>query len=41
LANDAYEKLNTTLKRKFGDDSEVVKAVNAVEDDPLSPRQRS
>jgi len=36
LATDAYEKLKTTLKRKFGDDSEVVKAVDTVEEDPNS-----
>src|SRR5918993_4157770 len=36
LATDAYEKLKTTLKRKFGDDSEVVKAVDTVEEDPKS-----
>ncbi len=37
LATDAYEKLKTTLlKRKFGDHSEVVKAVDTVEEDPKS-----
>jgi hypothetical protein len=36
LATDAYEKLKTILKRKFGDDSEVVKAVDTVEEDPKS-----
>ena len=36
LATDAYEKLKNTLKRKFGDDSEVVKAVDTAEEDPKS-----
>jgi hypothetical protein len=36
LATDAYEKLKATLKRKFGDDSEVVKAVDTIEDHPKS-----
>lgn len=33
---DAYNGLKATLKRKFGDDSEVVKAVDTVEDEPDS-----
>lgn len=33
---DAYNGLKTTLKRRFGDDSEVVKAVDTVEEDPKS-----
>jgi phage terminase small subunit len=33
---DAYQGLKSTLKRKFGDDSEVVKAVDTVEEDPKS-----
>jgi hypothetical protein len=36
LATDAYEKLKATLKRRFGDDSEVMKAVDTVEEDPKS-----
>jgi hypothetical protein len=33
---DAYQGLKSTLKRKFGDDSEVAKAVDTVEEDPKS-----
>src|SRR5687768_4049452 len=33
---DAYQGLKATLKRKFGDDSEVVKAVETLEEDPNS-----
>jgi hypothetical protein len=33
---DAYNGLKSTLKRKFGDDSEVVKAVDIVEEEPKS-----
>jgi hypothetical protein len=33
---DAYQGLKSTLKRKFGEDSEVVKAVDTVEEDPNS-----
>jgi hypothetical protein len=33
---DAYRGLKATLKRKFGDDSEVVKAVDTVEEEPES-----
>jgi hypothetical protein len=33
---DAYQGLKSALKRKFGDDSEVVKAVDTVEEDPKS-----
>jgi hypothetical protein len=36
LVTDAYEKLKTTLKRKVGDDSEVMKAVDTVEEDSKS-----
>jgi len=36
LANDAYEKLKTILKRKFGEDSEVVKSVENLEARPES-----
>jgi len=33
---DAYDGLKSALKRKFGDDSEVVKAVDTVEEEPKS-----
>ena len=33
---DAYNGLKSTLKRKFGEDSEVVKAVDTVEEEPKS-----
>jgi hypothetical protein len=33
---DAYNGLKSTLKRKFGEDSEVVKAVDIVEEEPKS-----
>ena len=37
---DAYHELKNTLRRKFGDDSEVVKAVDTVEEDPKAEAPR-
>jgi hypothetical protein len=36
VATDAYEKLKATLKRRFGNDSEVVKSVENLETKPDS-----
>jgi hypothetical protein len=36
LATDAYEKLKATLRRRFGDDSDVVEAVDKLEQKPDS-----
>jgi hypothetical protein len=36
LATDAYEKLKATLRRRFGDDSDLVEAVDKLEQKPDS-----
>jgi hypothetical protein len=40
VATDAYEKLKSTLERRFGNDSEVVKSVENLETRPDSPGRK-
>ena len=41
LATDAYEKLKATLRRRFGDDSDVVEAVDKLEQKPDSEARKA